>query len=54
LSDVDAMVNQDEYPLVTADNDEENLEDENPLHNERVNGDEMCITPNFRYCSRRK
>ena len=44
LNDTDAIVDQDEFPLGLEDN-EENLEDENPLDKECVNCDEMCVIP---------
>ena len=47
LSNPDAMVNQDEYPLITVDSNDENLEDDNPLNSECVNSDEMCVIPNI-------
>ena len=45
ISDTDAMVNQDEYPLEIDNN--ENLEEENPLDSECVRSDEMCTIPNI-------
>ena len=41
LSEPDAIVEQDEFPITV-----ENLEDENPLDNNRVNSGEMCVIPN--------
>ena len=47
LNDIDAMVQQDEFPLSIDDKNDENLEEENPLNKERVNSDEMCVVPNI-------
>ena len=50
LSDPNAIVDQDEFPVALESieyNLEENLEDENPLDNERVNSSEMCVIPNI-------
>ena len=47
LTDPSAMVQQDEFPVSISGEDEENLEDENPLDNERVRSDEMCTVPNI-------
>jgi len=46
LSDVNAIVNHDIFP-VAVENDNENLEGDNPLDNERVNSGEMCVVPNI-------
>ena len=50
LSDIDAMIEKDEYLLTIENPDEENSSDNeavNPLDNERINCDEMCAIPNI-------
>ena len=51
LSDMDEMVEHDKFPLHLDKDEEENnnIEEENPLNKERVNSDEMCLIPNI-YC----
>ena len=44
ISDAEALVEQDSFPLII---EERNLEQEDPLDSERANSDEMCIIPNI-------
>ena len=45
LSDPETIVDQDLFPVKVE--DDENLEQENPLTAESANSDELCVIPNF-------
>ena len=47
LTDVETMVQHDEFIFSIENENDENLEEENPLNNDRVNSDEMCVVPNI-------
>ena len=49
LTDGDAIVCHDEFPLLreSQTDQDEYLEDDNPLDQERINSDEMCVIPNI-------
>ena len=50
LSDSDAIVDQDEFPLLVDNNDcngDGNFESENPLSENCASSDEMCVIPNI-------
>ena len=47
LNDVEAMVQHDEFILSIDKENDNNLEEENPLNNDRVNSAEMCVVPNI-------
>ena len=47
LSDIESIVEKGEYEIVVENENDEHLENNNPLDLERTNSDEMCVIPNI-------